>query len=313
VDNKKRIIDPLSWLVEAVQLLGFSSIFGRYFGLYRGIVIDNEDDENRGRVRVQVPAAGQITEDDVPPDLYALPCGNGLSVGASGKVHGLFFPPEVGDQVWVMFEKGIAAKPVYMGGWIHQDPETNEFEGNPKFRGFRTESGSVLKFNDEDGSITIAKGDGSGESTSAMIALTAAGELILSTTGGSQIYLNNDGGEITFIAADGSLLSIGNGTAQLINASGAVIAADGDEITLSSPGNINMVAGGKITLQGAVDLGMGPVYEAVVTGESFAATVFAPHTHLITAPTPGSPVTPPVSPPPVPGNGLSLSVRVSKT
>ena len=310
MNNRQRVLDPIGWLVSAVETLGFSAIFKRFFGLYRGIVIDNEDPEQRGRVRIQVPSIGHQTEDDVPLGLYALPCSDGLSVGASGKVHGTFLTPEIGDQVWVMFEKGLPTNPVYMGGWIHEGPPTNEFKGNPKIRGLRTESGHVVKLNDDDASITIAKGDGSGESEATMVAMTANSEVIISTKDGNQVYLNNEAGEITVISKDGSLMSLSSDTAQLINSSGAIISASGEDVTISAPRNITLASGGKITLKGAVDIGAGPIYEPAVTGTTFSTTVFAPHVHTSTGP--GNPTTPPVTPPAVPGNGLSLSVRISK-
>lgn len=309
-DNKKRILDPIGWLIDAVEMFGFSTVFKRFFGLYRGIVIDNEDPELRGRVRIQVPAIGHRTAGDVPLGLYSLPCSDGLSVGASGKVHGTFITPEVGDQVWVMFEKGLPTNPVYLGGWIHENPPENEFKGNPKIRGLRTESGHVIKLNDDDASITIAKGDGAGESEATMVAMTADSEVIISTKDGNQVYLNNAAGEITIIAKDGSLMSLSKDAAQLINSSGAIISANKEDVTISAPKNITLTSGGKITLAGAVDIGTGPIYEPAVTGNTFSTAVFAPHVHTSTAP--GTPTTPPVTPPPVPGNGLSLSVRISK-
>ena len=93
MDLVKRIKDPIGWLIEYVGTYGFEQLFKRYYGTYKGIVIDNQDPEQRGRVIVQIPSLGHLKESDVPTDTFALPCMTGLSVGESNIVHGVFMPP----------------------------------------------------------------------------------------------------------------------------------------------------------------------------------------------------------------------------
>lgn len=71
----------------------------RFCGLYRGVVKDNADPQSLMRLLVQVP---EVLGNEKS---WALPC---IPVGIS-------VVPAIGDGVWVMFEAGDPAKPVYVG------------------------------------------------------------------------------------------------------------------------------------------------------------------------------------------------------
>jgi hypothetical protein len=77
----------------------------RYYGKYRGIVLQNIDPERRGRLMVQVP-------DVLGPSIssWALPCvpWAGLQMGAY-----VVPPPQAG--VWIEFEKGDPDYPIWTG------------------------------------------------------------------------------------------------------------------------------------------------------------------------------------------------------
>jgi uncharacterized protein involved in type VI secretion and phage assembly len=79
----------------------------RYYGIYRGTVINNVDPMFMGRIMVTVPDAGGIT-----PSTWAMP-----SVPLSGKQMGAFMVPQIGAGVWIQFEAGDPDKPVWTGGW----------------------------------------------------------------------------------------------------------------------------------------------------------------------------------------------------
>lgn len=79
----------------------------RYYGKYRGLVIENIDPEQMGRVLVQVPdVLGEI------PSSWAMPC-----VPAAGIQSGCFIVPPIGSQVWVEFEQGNPDYPIWTGGF----------------------------------------------------------------------------------------------------------------------------------------------------------------------------------------------------
>ena len=79
----------------------------RYYGKYRGLVIENIDPEQIGRIIVQVPdVLGEI------PSSWAMPC-----VPAAGIQAGCFIVPPIGSQVWVEFEQGDPDYPIWTGGF----------------------------------------------------------------------------------------------------------------------------------------------------------------------------------------------------
>lgn len=79
----------------------------KHYGKYRGLVIDNIDPEQIGRVLVQVPdVLGEI------PSSWAMPC-----VPAAGIQSGCFIVPPIGSQVWIEFEQGDPEYPIWTGGF----------------------------------------------------------------------------------------------------------------------------------------------------------------------------------------------------
>jgi hypothetical protein len=79
----------------------------RYYGKYRGTVINNIDPMRMGRIQVQVPDVHGVV-----PSTWAMPC-----VPSSGIQNGMIWVPMVGAGVWVEFEQGNSDYPIWVGGW----------------------------------------------------------------------------------------------------------------------------------------------------------------------------------------------------
>ena len=79
----------------------------RYYGKYRGLVLNNIDPMQIGRLMVQVPDVSGLV-----PSTWALPC-----VPFAGKQMGMFAMPQVGAGVWVEFEQGDPDYPIWTGCW----------------------------------------------------------------------------------------------------------------------------------------------------------------------------------------------------
>jgi uncharacterized protein involved in type VI secretion and phage assembly len=79
----------------------------KFFGIYRGTVVNNVDPLQIGRIMAIVPDAGGIT-----PSTWAMPC-----VPLAGKQMGTFMVPQIGAGVWIQFEAGDPDRPVWSGGW----------------------------------------------------------------------------------------------------------------------------------------------------------------------------------------------------
>src|SRR5580704_12541065 len=83
------------------------SNLARYFGKYRGTVIENIDPEQIGRIIAMVPDVLGIA-----PSSWAMPC-----VPAAGIQAGIFVVPPIGSGVWVEFEQGDPDYPIWTGGF----------------------------------------------------------------------------------------------------------------------------------------------------------------------------------------------------
>lgn len=82
---------------------------GRFFGKFRATVAQNNDPEQRGRLKLQIP---DVLGTDVV-STWAEPCTP--LAGPSGKAMGVYMVPPVGTGVWVEFEHGDSDYPVWVG------------------------------------------------------------------------------------------------------------------------------------------------------------------------------------------------------
>ena len=80
----------------------------RFYGKYRGLVVDNVDVEQLGRISATVlDVLGDV------PTTWALPC---LPVtGMIGLQSGMYVVPPIGANVWIEFEHGDVNKPIWSG------------------------------------------------------------------------------------------------------------------------------------------------------------------------------------------------------
>jgi hypothetical protein len=78
---------------------------GRFYGKFRGTVLNNIDPEQRGRLMAIVPDVSSVL-----PTSWALPC---LPWG--GIQTGVFCVPPIGAGVWIEFEQGDPDYPIWTG------------------------------------------------------------------------------------------------------------------------------------------------------------------------------------------------------
>jgi len=79
----------------------------KYYGKYRGTVLNNIDPLQIGRLMVQVPDVSNLI-----PSSWAMPC-----FPISGKQMGAYMIPQIGAGVWVEFEQGNPDYPIWSGCW----------------------------------------------------------------------------------------------------------------------------------------------------------------------------------------------------
>lgn len=214
-----------------------------------GVVTDNKDPENMGRVKVKYPT---LTEDHTSH--WAR-----MVSPMAGKGRGLFILPEIDDEVLVAFEHGDIHRPYIIGMlWNGQDglPETGVHgSGNViDRRVFYSRIGHKMSFNDKDGKgdITLTtKGNNSFtmDDKESKISVTTAGghlftlddgknnkNIIAKTTSGHQIVLSDK--DNTIIVKDKS----GNNK--------ITIGSNDNSIKMECNGNFTINSKGKVSIEG---------------------------------------------------------------
>lgn len=157
----------------------------KYYGKYRGTVTTNNDELNRGRIKISCPdALGQ------QPSGWATPC-----VPYAGNGVGLFLIPPVGAHVWIEFERGDLDYPIW-SGCFWDDGEAPASDPNTKI--LKTATGTItIDDSDSNGLITIETNGGMKitlDSTSIEITDGVGATIDLS---GSTVTINDPALEVT--------------------------------------------------------------------------------------------------------------------
>ncbi len=104
-----------------------------------GVVSDNHDPDNLGRVKVQL-----LWQDAPTPWIRV------VSLHSGGTNRGIFFLPEVGDYVMVGFSQNDPDRPFVMGSVPHGKNIDSSKNDDNSIKSIRTRTGSTLYFKDKD-------------------------------------------------------------------------------------------------------------------------------------------------------------------
>jgi len=242
-----------------------------YYGKYRGFVSDHNDPEHRARLRLTVPSllGEEITG-------WALPC---MPFGGLAD-QGQFTVPEIGAQIWVEFEEGELAHPIWTGTFWQQDGDAPvQLDADaPSKRAMKTAAGHFLEFEDKDGEEYIHLEHKQGASLN----IDKNGTVELVDAKGAILSLDADANEI--------VLKDDNGNVLTMNSSGTTVEDNnGNKIEMAAAGIT--LKGSKIVVNGSQGTLAGQGGEPIIKGQSFL-TLFATHIH----PTAGlfAPTAPPI-------------------
>jgi phage protein D len=200
----------------------------RLHGFAVGIVTDNVDPEDLGRVKLKLPAFDASYE-----SFWAR-----VSLPGAGPDSGLVFLPEVGDEVLVGFESGDIRRPYVIGGlWNGQDkpPLGNDLfsNGGVRRRGIVSRRGHKFVFFDDanQSGIGLISSDGkirvSLNQTDGTLVLHSDDKITIRSTGEMKL----DAGTNLKIQAGGNLELEGSGNVKLKG--GGVVDIDGSLIQLN--------------------------------------------------------------------------------
>ena len=111
----------------------------------RAIVMDNEDPETLGRIRVQFDWQKQQDENMMTPWLR-------ITQPYGGKDKGFMFIPEIEEEVMVGFEGDNAERPYIMGTYFNgiDSPDANWLPGKNEVKAIRTKNGHTIEIHDKD-------------------------------------------------------------------------------------------------------------------------------------------------------------------
>lgn len=171
-----------------------SSKVKKFYGKYRGMVINNVDPLQMGRILAQVPDVSSLL-----PTSWAMPC-----VPMVGKQMGTYVLPQIGAGVWIEFEQGDPDYPIWVGGFWGSAAEVPALAlaGNPV-------SPSIVLQTGLQNALVIS--DLPGPTGGIMLKTTTGASLIVNDTG---IYIQN--GKGASIVMVGPNVTINNGAMMII-------------------------------------------------------------------------------------------------
>lgn len=183
-DNFQRTEECLmsmsSTLLDTIEERELST---RIYGVVTAVVSNTKDPEEMGRVKVMYPWLGKDAE-----GYWARVC-----VPMAGKEMGIYFLPEVEDQVLVAFEQGDVRFPYVIGSlWNAKDkPPVKSKDGKNDVCLIKSRSGHIVRLTDEDGKEKIEIIDKSGQNSISIdtakntITITSEKDVIISAPNGA--------------------------------------------------------------------------------------------------------------------------------
>jgi len=174
-------------------------------GIYGGLVEENRDQTQMGRLKVRVPAvyglANEVPTDRLP---WALP--RGLPFGNTNSSGGMSWLPAVGDNVWVQFLDGEPEKPIWEWATapVGKSLKLHSYDDSGPSRSILTRYGHSIQFSDTQVVLTTQQGHQLVIETSGA---ASGGKTTIQTPKGQSISLNDLGQNIVIQGLDSAVVS----------------------------------------------------------------------------------------------------------
>jgi len=154
----------------------------RFFGKYRGVVVDV--DESTLRVKASVPAVLGAQNSG-----WARAC-----VPFAGPSMGFAYLPDVGTGVWIEFEGGDVSLPIWSGCYWHDGDQPSD--ATSSVRAIVTKAGQKILIDVDGGSITLEDQNGNSITfNSDGLSLQGSGQTV--ALGSSGVSVNDGALEVT--------------------------------------------------------------------------------------------------------------------
>lgn len=193
-------------------------------GVAVGIVTDNKDPEDMGRVKLSYP--WREADDESYWARIATPM--------AGEDRGTYFLPEEGDEVLVAFDGGDIHHPYVLGAlWNGEEkPPEDNADGNNDVRKIRSRSGHEIVLDDSE----------------------AEGKVEITTSGGHRIVLDDSatGSKIAIEDGDQNEIVLDSTKGAIEISSATKLSLDAPMIELKGSGNVKIDAAGILTLKGSL-------------------------------------------------------------
>jgi hypothetical protein len=173
--NRRRLLVSLglAGVLALVEAVPSDPAEAQFVGKYRGVVANVDDPLVLGRIQAIVPDV--LGAETSPWALPALPF--------AGVGHGLVLLPEVGDNVWIEFEGGDPASPIWTGTWFSAAPLPVTSPATT--RALVTSQGHKILVDDAASQIDVAHAGGG--------AIRLTGDEVSLSIGGTSLVLRADG------------------------------------------------------------------------------------------------------------------------
>jgi uncharacterized protein involved in type VI secretion and phage assembly len=267
-------------------------------GVVTAVVTSLEDPDELGRIGVWFPWLGEQT-----PEVWAR-----VVAPTAGPGRGLFFMPELDDQVLVVFEEGDFTRPFILGAlWNSVDASPAALkDGKNDVRLIKSRTGHTVQLDDTDKAqkVSVLSQGGHGltlddtdQKAKVLLASKAGHALTLDDSSGKEqlVIKSKSGHTITLDDASGgetiTIQDKGGKHKIILESSGAVTISSGQDLKIEAKGSV-VVCGGSMGAARQDD----PTQSSAAEDPDFWTWVnmITTHTHPTTAP--GSPTGPPVVP-----------------
>jgi uncharacterized protein involved in type VI secretion and phage assembly len=153
----------------------------RLYGVYPALVVDIQDPDGQGRVKVRLP---WLPDDDGGYSVWAR-----IATLMAGNNRGTWFIPDVDDEVLVAFEAGDPRRPYVVGAlWNGRDapPESMDGAGDNFIKSITSRNGVKITLDDQDGQE----------------------KLILETPGGQKLTMQDGPGKVEIKDSNGNSITL---------------------------------------------------------------------------------------------------------